>query len=158
MMMNAAGKNHYSNKGMQAGDYVRGDGSIWRNGKMIHDGKGSIMENFPSGNQTSGYPGGYNQRGYGYSPATPYPLLNAFGQRAFTRDFNYLTPFKSPTYTGTNMPFTGSIPQGSNLTSVSQTYRKNPLLKSMFAGWIDPSKNVARRELTTTYNFNGPGS
>lgn len=111
-----------------------------------------------TGNQTSGYPGGYNQRGYGYSPATPYPLLNAFGQRAFTRDFNYLTPFKSPTYTGTNMPFTGSIPQGSNLTSVSQTYRKNPLLKSMFAGWIDPSKNVARRELTTTYNFNGPGS
>lgn len=31
--------------GFQAGDEVKGDGSIWRNGKQVSDGKGSIWEN-----------------------------------------------------------------------------------------------------------------
>ena len=33
--------------------------------------------------------------------------FNPFGQRAFTKDFEYLTPFNSPTFSGTNTPFTG---------------------------------------------------
>ena len=104
------------------------------------------------GQQQGYYP---NQRGgrRGFSD------FNPFGQRAFTKDFDYLTPFNSPTFSGTNTPFTGQMPAGNNqLTSFSQNYKKNPLLKSMFSGWINPEKNVARRELTNTWNFNGAGS
>lgn len=154
MMRGAAGQN--SNKGLQQGDEVRGDGSVWRNGKMIEDGKGSINENFPSGNQRSGYPGGYNQQ-QGYpnqrGGRRGFSDFNPFGQRAFTKDFDYLTPFNSPTFSGTNTPFTGQMPAGTNnLTSINQSYKKNPFFKSLF------NKDMARKEFTTTYNFNGTGS
>ena len=45
------------------------------------------------------------------------------------------------------------MPAGNNnLTSISQSYKKNPFFKSLF------NKDMARKEFTTTYNFNGTGS
>ena len=118
---------------------------------------------FDNQQRVSGFPGGYNQQ-QGYYPnqrggRRGFSDFNPFGQRAFTKDFDYLTPFKGPSFSGTNMPFTGQMPAGNNqLTGFSQNYKKNPLLKSMFSGWINPEKNVARRELTNTWKFNGAGS
>jgi len=106
--------------------------------------------------RVSGFPGGYNQQ-QGYpnqrGGRRGFSDFNPFGQRAFTKDFDYLTPFNSPTFSGTNTPFTGQMPAGTNnLTSISQSYKKNPFFKSLF------NKDMARKEFTTRYNFNGTGS
>jgi hypothetical protein len=118
-------------------------------GQPARDVSGKIIQRDDYGGnygQQRRYP---NQSGnrFGFSD------FNPFGQRAFTKDFEYLTPFNSPTFSGTNTPFTGQMPAGTNnLTSISQSYKKNPFFKSLF------NKDMARKEFTTKYNFNGTGS
>jgi hypothetical protein len=83
-----------SNKGFQAGDVVKADGSVWRNGVMVSDGKGTIFENNPAPNSFEGYTWHtdangntyiVNPKGQLYSPYTP----NA--SSVYTP--NYYTPY-----------------------------------------------------------------
>ena len=47
-------------KGFKEGDIVKADGSVWRDGVMIYDGKGTIMENNPDQKTKKGTGDGYD--------------------------------------------------------------------------------------------------
>ena len=94
-----------------------------------------------------------NQRLFGNQRGNRFglPNNNPFANRAFQKDFSYLTPLRAPTFAGSGQPYIGGLPN-TMPTSVDLAYRKNGLLKSMF------NKDIARKEFVTTYNYgNTPG-
>ena len=94
-----------------------------------------------------------NQRLFGNQRGNRFglPNNNPFANRAFQKDFSYLTPLRAPTYVGSGQPYIGGLPN-TMPKSVGFAYRKNGLLKSLF------NKDIARKEFVTTYNYgNTPG-
>jgi hypothetical protein len=86
--------------GFQVGDEVRADGSVWRNGVQISDGKGAIMENF--GSSGKGQP---NQAGYYYD----YERVDKPFSHKMTIKGNYIDPNNPSTYGyGSNKQYTGA--------------------------------------------------
>jgi hypothetical protein len=121
-------------QGFQQGDEIRQDGSVWRNGTQISDGRGTVMENRGQG---SYYPdrGGPYAYGQGYYPPAmgynnPYmgnynmynqatgamypPMFgNRFGPpgRVFERAGSWLQQSGLPFDPATGLPITGMLDQ-----------------------------------------------
>jgi hypothetical protein len=129
-----SGKGTTRNQGFQQGDQIAADGSVWRNGVQISDGRGTVMENRGQG---SYYPQGYGPYAYGqgyYPPAMGYnnpymgnydmynpqtgamypPMFgNRFGApgKVFERAGSWLQQSGLPFDPTTGLPITGMLDQ-----------------------------------------------